>query len=138
MSHVALLTYSASSSEYTLAVIEPNLFLSSTKAGTSYPMQRITYKGTDSPTHLTLRPEHNSAYVAAGNKVYPMTYSVKPPPRPRPTSHSVLRRRYSVWCSREGHASTSLPMTARQERSIAMMSQVVRLSNSGEIPRWAG
>lgn len=70
MSHVALLTHSASSSEYTLAVIEPNLFLSSSKAGTSYPMQRIIYKGTDSPTHLALRPEHNSAYVAAGNKIY--------------------------------------------------------------------
>ena len=70
MSHVALLTQNSRSNEYSLAVVEPNLFISSSKAGTSYPMQRISYKGNDTPSHIALRPEHNSAYVAAGNKVY--------------------------------------------------------------------
>ena len=96
MSHVALLTYSASSSEYTLAVIEPNLFLSSSKAGTSYPMQRITYKGTDSPTHLTLRPEHNSAYVAAGNKVY--LYDLQRQAASSPEAYITLGASETIQC----------------------------------------
>lgn len=68
-SHVAILTHSAQGS-YKLAVIDPGLFLSAKKEEKSYPLQVITYKGTDTPTQLALRPEHNSAYVAAANKVY--------------------------------------------------------------------
>ena len=51
-------------------MIDPGLFLSAKKEEKSYPLQVITYKGTDTPTQLALRPEHNSAYVAAANKVY--------------------------------------------------------------------
>lgn len=68
-SHVAILAHSAQGS-YKLAVIDPGLFLSAKKEEKSYPLQVITYKGTDTPTQLALRPEHNSAYVAAANKVY--------------------------------------------------------------------